>query len=246
MLRRDGFAHVVNKWYTRVYGNIIPTKWLAAAIADMLENGTRSRAPRVLTAAIILFVNAIDIQSAQSRAELAGPLEQCGMMADQVARLRCYEKTTFRVQYARADSVGRGTWRLVRTPNPRSGADVISIMQPAEPSRSDIALAGLMLRCSERGFDVLIAFLKPFPPRTHPKVKLTARGATVSFDATVIPPGAAISLPAEAATLVKESWQSSLELAIEVTDDSNAVRGIVSLLGLGPALSLLIANCPSQ
>jgi hypothetical protein len=222
----------------------MPSQWFAAAIGGMFENGTRFRAPRLVTAAITLFVNAIDIQSA--RAEVAGSLEQCGMMIDQAVRLRCYEEMTFRVQYAPADTVGHGTWRLVRTPNPRSGADVISIMQPAEPSRSDTALAGLMLRCSETGFDVLIAFLKPFPPRAHPKVKLTTGGTTVAFDATVISPGAAISLPAEVAILVKGSWQSSSELAIEATDDSDAVRGIVSLVGLGPALSLLMANCPSR
>jgi hypothetical protein len=32
-------------------------------------------------------------------------------------------------------------------------------------------------------------------------------------------------LPAEVATLVKGSWQSSSELAIEVEDDGNATRG---------------------
>jgi hypothetical protein len=62
----------------------------------------------------------------------------------------------------------------------------------------------------------------------------------------VIPPGAAISLPAEAAMLVKGSGQSSSELAIEVEDDGNATRGIISLVGLGPALSLLTANCLSR
>jgi hypothetical protein len=119
-------------------------------------------------------------------------------------------------------------------------------MHTADPSQSDIDLAGLMLRCSDTGFDVLIVFLKPFPPRRQPKVKLTTSGVTVRFDATVIAPGAAISLPAEAATLVNGSWQSSSELVIEVDDDRNAVRAVVSLVGLGPALSLLTSNCPSR
>src|SRR5262249_15853099 len=55
-----------------------------------------------------------------------------------------------------------------------------------------------LVRCSDTGFDVLVVFLTPFPPRTHLKVKLTNGGATVHLEATVIPPGAAISLPAEA------------------------------------------------
>ena len=139
-----------------------------------------------------------------------------------------------------------GTWRLVRTPNPRGGPDAVSIMQMADTARSDIDLVGLTLRCSDTGFDVLVVFLKPFPPRTRPKVRLTTGATTVHLEATVIPPGAAISLPAEAATLVKGSSQSSSELAVEVDDDGNATRGVISLAGLGPALSLLTSNCPSR
>jgi hypothetical protein len=45
---------------------------------------------------------------------------------------------------------------------------------------------------------------------------------------------------------VNGSWQSSSEPAIEVDDDSNAVRGVISLVGLRPALSLLTSNCPSR
>jgi hypothetical protein len=135
---------------------------------------------------------------------------------------------------------------LVRTPNPRGGPDAVSIMQTADTTRSDIDLVGLTLRCSDTGFDVLVVFLKPFPPRTHPKVKLTSGGTTVHLEAAVIPPGAAISLPAEVATLVKGSWQLSSELAIEVEDDGNATRGFISLVGLAPALSLLASNCPTR
>src|SRR5262249_50967769 len=51
-----------------------------------------------------------------------------------------------------------------------------------------------LVRCSNTGFDVLVVFLKPFPPRTYPKVKIATGGATVHLEATVIPPGAAISL----------------------------------------------------
>jgi hypothetical protein len=170
------------------------------------------------------------------------------LMADQAARLRSFEENRPNAaQSATPAAASGGTWRLVRTPNPRGGPDAVSIMQTADAARSDIDLAGLALRCSDTGYDVLVVLLKPFPPRTHPKVKLTIGGATVQLEATVIPPGAAILLPAEAAAmLVKGSWQSSSELAIEVEDDSNATRGVISLEGLGPALSLLTSNCPSR
>jgi hypothetical protein len=72
------------------------------------------------------------------------------------------------------------------------------------PSRTEFRAAYLLpiawmaslVRRSDTGFDVIVVFLKPFPPRTHPKVKLTTGGATIHLEATVIPPGAAISLPA--------------------------------------------------
>lgn len=184
------------------------------------------------------------------RAEInnAGARAPCLLAAaDQAGRLRSFEEARpYGAQSAVPAPTSGGTWRLVRTPNPRGGPDAVSIMQTADAARSDIDLAGLALRCSDTGFDVLVVFLKPFPPRTHPKVKLTTGGATVQLEATVIPPGAAISLPAEAAMLLKGSGQSSSELAIEVEDDGNATRGIISLVGLGPALSLLTANCPSR
>jgi hypothetical protein len=178
----------------------------------------------------------------------AGALAPCLLAAaDQAGRLRSFEDARpYGAQSAVPAPTSAGTWRLVRTPNPRGGPDAVSIMQTADTARSDIDLVGLMLRCSDTGFDVLVVFLKPFPPRAHPKVKLTSGGTTVHLEAVVIPPGAAISLPAEVATLVKGSWQSSTELAIEVEDDGNATQGVISLVGLGPALSLLASNCPSR
>jgi hypothetical protein len=176
-----------------------------------------------------------------------GSLPPCLVIADQAARLRSFEETRSNaVQGASPAATSVGTWRLVRTPNPRGGPDAVSIMQTADIFRSDIDLAGLMLRCRDAGVDVVIVFLKPFPPRTHPKVKLITPSSTVHLDATVISPGTAISLPAEAAALVNGSWQSSSELAIEVDDNNNAVRGVISLVGLGPALLLLTSNCPSR
>jgi len=176
-----------------------------------------------------------------------GALASCLLAAaDQTARLRSFEEVSYGAQTTVFVATNAGTWRLVRTPNPRGGPDAVSIMQTADTARSDVDLVGLTLRCSDTGFDVLVVLLKPFPPRTHPKVKLTSSGTTVHLEATVIPPGAAISLPAEAATLVKGSWQSSSELAIEVEADGNATRGFISLVGLEPALSLLASNCPTR
>src|SRR5262249_51216293 len=95
--------------------------------------------------------------------------------ADQTARLRSFEEAkSYGAQSTVFAATNAGTWRLVRTPNPRGGPDAVSIMQTADPARSDVDLVGLTLRCSDTGFDVLVVLLKPFPPRTHPKVKLTS------------------------------------------------------------------------
>jgi hypothetical protein len=209
---------------------------------------TEFRAAYLLPIAWIAFLAPI-FEPGLVRAEInnAGTRAPCLLAADQAARLRSFEEARpYTAQGAIPAAASGGTWRLVRTPNPSGGPDAVSIMQAADTARSDIDLVGLTLRCSDTGFDVLVVFLKPFRPRTHPKVKLTTGGATVHLEATVIPPGAAISLPAEAAVLVKGSWQSSSELAIEVEDDSNATRGVISLEGLGPALLLLTSNCPSR
>jgi hypothetical protein len=218
-------------------------------ICDTPLGRTEFRAANLLPIAWMASLVAV-FEPGLVRAEInnAGALAPCLLAAaDQAGRLRSFEDARpYGAQSAVPAPTSAGTWRLVRTPNPRGGPDAVSIMQTADTARSDIDLVGLTLRCSDTGFDVLVVFLKPFPPRTHPKVKLTSGGTTVHLEAAVIPPGAAISLPAEAATLVKGSWQSSSELAIEVEDDGNATRGFISLVGLEPALSLLASNCPTR
>ena len=108
------------------------------------------------------------------RAEIndAGALAPfCLAAADQTARRRSFEEARpYGAQSAVPAPTSAGTWRLVRTPNPHGGPDAASIMQTADTARSDIDLVGLTLRCSDTGFDVLVVFLKPFPPSANPKV----------------------------------------------------------------------------
>ena len=185
--------------------------------------------------------------AARAKINIAGFLAPYSFLAHRVPQLQsCHDTGSNADAGTSTASMGVGAWRLVRTPSPRGGPGEVSIAQTADASRSDVDLVGLMLRCSDTGFDVLVIFLKPFPPRAHPKVKLTAGSEVVLLDATVIPPGAAILLPTEAAALANGSWQSSSELAIEVDDGSAAVRGVISLAGLGPALSLLTSSCASR
>jgi hypothetical protein len=145
---------------------------------------------------------------------------------------------------------GTGTWRLLRTPNPSGGRDAVSIAQAADILRSDVDLAGLMLRCSETGVEVLVVLTQPLPLRARPNVTVEAAGETTDFTATVAPPGAAVLLPKPASTLAAGAWQTAAELSVqvntaEIEGDLNTVRGIIPLSGLSAAFPLLLSNCPS-
>lgn len=85
----------------------------------------------------------------------------------------------------------------MRTPNPYGGAEAISIMRTADIARSDPILAGLMVRCSESGGEVVVALLRSFSPRERPEIVLSADGAVTRFRATVVPPGVGIEVVVE-------------------------------------------------
>jgi hypothetical protein len=220
------------------------------------RSAKRVRVPCALLAAAILgSILASDARRADAQYGPAAALERCKSVIDQTAWLRCYEDATgSRAEGANPDIAGLegsgldgsrpGSWRLVRTPNPRGGPDAVSIMQTPDPSRSDIDLAGLMLRCRGKSLEVLVVLLHPLSLRARPEVKLTTGGAA-AFAATVVPPGAALALPSEAAALITGPWQSAPEVTLEVDESDKVIRGVVSLAGLAPALDLLRSNCPS-
>jgi hypothetical protein len=74
-------------------------------------------------------------------------------------------------------------WRLLRSGNP--DAPIMSASRTADATRSDLDLAGLILRCSDKGIETLIVVVTPFPPRTRPVVTLTANNREWTFDAEV-------------------------------------------------------------
>lgn len=138
-----------------------------------------------------------------------------------------------------------GGWHFVRTPNPRGGADAISIMHTADTSRSDFDVAGLMIRCG-KGPEVLIILLRPFPLRQSLKVVFGEAGNETRFDATVAPPGTAVQLQTDATHLVTETLRTLKDLFIRLEYDQTTIRGVVALEGLQPAFKKLMASCPTQ
>jgi hypothetical protein len=169
----------------------------------------------------------------------------CRNIPDLVARLRCDEN-------ARPDSSSRPApplqfgWKLIRTPNPRGGADAVSIIRTADLTRSDPDLAGLMLRCAGTKFQVLIVVIRPLAPRAKPGVTLHVGSTITRFDASVVAPGTALLLPPAAEALARGPWHSASEANIEVEEDTGNFRGTVSLAGLGSAIAKLLASCPTN
>jgi hypothetical protein len=139
-----------------------------------------------------------------------------------------------------------GGWHFVRTPNPLGGAAAISIMHTADTSRSDLDLAGLMIRCREGGTEIVIALIRAFPLRARPHVVFGNPGNETQFQATIAPPGTAVLLPGDATILINGLWQAQNDLLIRVDDGQTTIRGVVALAGLQAAFKVLLASCSTQ
>jgi len=182
------------------------------------------------------------------RPEGSEAFERCRTITEDAARLRCFESAIAGQTRPRpapgSSATALGPWRLVRTPHPQGGREAVSIMRTTELARSDVNLAGVMLRCAERGVEVLLVLVEPLPPQARPAVTVASAGKSSTFAGTVLPPGALVLLPATATDLATGPWQAAGEIAIEVEDGQKPIRGVVSLTGLNTALPVLIASCP--
>src|ERR1700720_3406302 len=122
-----------------------------------------------------------------------------------------------------------GGWRLLRTPDARSGRETIAVSHTADLLRSDPEFAGMMLRCNGGAIDVVLVLVQPLPPRSRPQVTIDFEAKTVRFEATVVPPGASVRLPSEATALAAGVWQSARELSVVIETEGGKIKGIVPL-----------------
>jgi hypothetical protein len=139
-----------------------------------------------------------------------------------------------------------GGWRLLRSPNPQGGPDAISVSHTADVTKSDLDLAGMMLKCSEHGPEIAIVVVEPFSPRARPEVTIGASGQEWHFGASIGPPGAQLILPPEAAQLAMGRWQRATELSIQVKSEERSFAGVIPIADLATAFATLLANCPSH
>ncbi len=230
---------------------------LMVSVMSRSEKYASSVCGRLLAAAClgthVVAATAVGAASTQQ----SGPnsnFQHCRVITDDAARLHCFESTTSRPATKVAPHTlgpAAGSWRLVRTKNPGGGPDAVSIMQTADPTRSDLDLAGLALRCQNRGVEVLVVLVGVLPPRIHPKVFVSAAGQSVDFTATIVPPGALLLLPQEASELASGRWTAAAEAEVhieigQVDGAPTSISGIIPLTGLGSALPSLLANCQAQ
>ncbi|GLR98035.1 MULTISPECIES: hypothetical protein [Bradyrhizobium] len=118
-------------------------------------------------------------------------------------------------------------------------------MKTADTAQSDPDFAGLIVRCAPKGkVDVLVALIRPFPPRSRPKVTIAASGGgTLTFDAGMAAAGAAVLLPDEVSAFAAGKWPMTPSLSVMVREGDSQIKGVVALNGLREAYHSLLANC---
>ncbi|WP_298241380.1 hypothetical protein [uncultured Bradyrhizobium sp.] len=136
-------------------------------------------------------------------------------------------------------------WKFSRTQGGKEGESFAAITKTADTTQSDPDFAGLIVRCAPKGkIDVLVALIRPFPPRSHPKVTIAASGgATLSVEASMAAAGAAVLLPDEVSAFAAGKWQTTASLSLAVREGDSEIKGVVALNGLREAYNSLLANC---
>ena len=199
----------------------------------------------ILSMAITCLVGTTSV-SAQER-DISQDFEKCKVIANDQARLSCLKNLLPNASSGPAASAAHDSWPLVRTPHPMGGRDAVSIMRTADTAQSDPDLAGLMIRCEEKsGLQVLLALVRPFPPRSKRDVMVTSGTTQSVLHAEASLTGTGLILPIEATAFTTGPWQGLKELAVTIKDPEAEIRGVIPLGGIAPAMAKLSASCPSE
>jgi hypothetical protein len=174
--------------------------------------------------------------------------EQCTAMVEDRARLACLKALLSRTPApTEPPSTAQNTessdnWPLIRTPNPKGGPDALAITRTADTSKSDPDLAGLIVRCQDKpGLEVLLAMVRPLPPKRKREVTLGLGTAKPVLQAEISETGTALILPIDPTALT-----SQRELTVGLEDPDGSIKGVIPLDGLSPALAKLSATCRSS
>lgn len=120
-------------------------------------------------------------------------------------------------------------------------------MRTPDIFRSDPDLAGLMIRCREQtGLEVLLALVRPFPPRSKKDVVVMSGTVESTLKAETSDAGTALVLPVDATMFSTGPWRQWKELAIRIRDPGGDIRGVIPLDGAAQAIGVLSASCPGR
>ncbi|WP_271589779.1 hypothetical protein [Bradyrhizobium sp. CCBAU 53415] len=157
------------------------------------------------------------------------------------AEFSCREAPIAAIAHPAPSSV----WKFTRAQGARDGESFAAITKTANTAQSDPDFAGLIVRCAPKGkIDVLVALIRPFPPRSRPKVTIAATGGgTLTFDARMAAAGATVLLPDEVSAFAAGKWQTAASLSVAVSEGDSEIKGVVALNGLREAYHSLLANC---
>jgi len=193
-----------------------------------------------LAAAIILGL-------AKSQAvETSDGNDTCRVISDFTVQKQCYAiiNTLSNKTNAQGQTLLEG-WQLVRTPDPRGGADAISISHVADLQKSDPNLAGITLRCVNRQIEIFMIVIEPYPPNIPINLSLKLGNNSAStYRGNIVPPGVMVRLPPEAATAIFDRRPQFDDLNVSLAYGTAPVTtGLVKLTGLEQALGTLKTLC---
>jgi len=197
---------------------------------------------------LLLVANANIVLAQESRP--TPDFESCRVIAEDKARLDCFKKllpgSSSTAAAPEADRAAN-LWPITKTPRPGGGPEAVATMRTADTARSDPDLAGLMIRCGEKpGFEVHLALVRPFPPRSKRDVVLSSGSSQSVLKAETSSTGTTLLLPVDATAFTTGPWQGLKELAVKINDPVASISGVIPLDGIAPALARLTANCTSR
>jgi hypothetical protein len=101
-----------------------------------------------------------------------------------------------------------------------------------------------MIRCQEKpGFEVLLALVRPLPPRAQREVVVNATTTPAVIHAAVSSLGTGVVLPLEPTMFTTGQWRDLKELSVLIHDPEADIRGVIPLDGLAAAMARLSARC---
>lgn len=177
-------------------------------------------------------------------------MPDCSARPTSSERLHCIEEFSQRTKAVNRTSELPGGWRLVKTANPRGGADAVSIMHISDSAKSDLALAGLTLRCAQSGgIEALLILLEPIDRKSHVltpiAVKIKSGETATDFEASIVQGGEAVLLRKPPLDDVLKTWEQAADLEIDIAADT-PVRGHVAVTGLSDAMAALSQACAAR